>query len=669
MNISLEWLREYLKGELDGATAAEALTHGGLPVEVINKVGDDTVIDVEVTSNRGDCLSHIGVARELSALLKRDFIDLKLNVTPSTKTVFDAAKVTIENLSLCPHYTARVIRNVKIGPSPDWMKRRLEAIGLRSINNVVDVTNYVMFEMGQPLHAFDYDKVKDHHIIIREAKAGEKLTSIDGHERKLTAGMLVIADPSGPIALAGVMGGIDTEVSDKTVNVLLESARFDALSIRKTARALAMKSDSSYRFERGIDSTLPLHASLRACQLIGQTAGGETLSGAVEGGSGSVPAKQLTLRLDRMKRLLGVELSLGDVLAALTRLHLSPRHEGNLIHVTVPPHRLDLNIEVDLIEEAARVVGYDKIPMQDEISIRLTPEDLKRRSVNKIRETLVASGYFESVTFSFVSDLLQKEFMPTEVGTPIRVDENVRKADAQLRPSILPGLLESVRRNESNGTLGAKLYEIGSVFWRKKNGAIEEHRKVALVGSADLREVRGAVEAILTALDSTKSIAVHPECQAGFNKNSCGRVYWDGRPVGFIGKVDRGVVDKLSLRETPAAAELELRVLTGGAQHVPQLKALPKFPAIRRDLSLVVTETTPYDAIEKLVRKVNPASLEDIEYVTTYRGKPLDKGSKSVTITLVFRSPTTTLTSEEVDGSVDSVVNAAKAELKATLRV
>lgn len=669
MNISLEWLSDYLKGNLDGPTAAEALTQGGLPVEVIHRVGDDTVIDVEVTSNRGDCLSHLGVARELSALLHRDFIDLKLNVTPSTETVFDAVKVTIENLSLCPHYTARVIRNVKIGKSPDWMKRRLEAVGLRSINNVVDVTNYVMFEMGQPLHAFDYDKVKDRHIIIREAKAGEKLTSIDGHERKLAAGMLVIADPSGPIALAGVMGGLDSEVSDKTANVLLESARFDPLSIRKTARALAMKSDSSYRFERGIDPTLPLHASLRACQLIVQTAGGEALSGAVEGGSGSAPAKQLTLRLERMSRLLGVELNAGEVMAAFTRLRFSPRQDGNLIHVTVPPHRLDLNIEVDLIEEAARVVGYDKIPMQDEIAIRLTPEDLKRRSVNKIRETLVASGYFESVTFSFVSDSLQADFMPAEVGMPLRVDENVRKADAQLRPSILPGLLESVRRNESNGTLGAKLYEIGSVFWRTKTGAIEEHRKVALVGSADLREVRGAVEATLTALDSTKSIAVSPDTRAGFDPAACGKIYWDGRPVGYIGKVARAVVDKLSLRETPAAAELELRVLTGGAQHVPQLKALPKFPAIRRDLSLVVSEATSYDAIDKLVRKVNPESLEEIEYVTTYRGKPLEKGTKSVTVTLVFRSPTATLTSEQVDGSVNSVVDAAKNELKAALRV
>jgi phenylalanyl-tRNA synthetase beta chain len=668
MNISLEWLREYLNADLTGTAAGDALTNGGLPVEVITQVGNDTVIDVEVTSNRGDCLSHLGVARELSALLQKDFIDLKIGVTPSTEKVFDAVKVTIENLQLCPHYSARVIRNVKIGPSPDWMKRRLEAIGVRSINNVVDVTNCVMFEMGQPLHAFDYNKVKDAHIIVREAKANEKLTSIDGHERKLTAGMLVIADASGPIALAGVMGGIDSEVSDKTVNILLESARFDPLSIRKTARALAMKSDSSYRFERGIDPTLPVRASLRACQLIQQVAGGEILDGTVEGGSGVTVPKSLTVRLDQMARLLGVELPLHDVLAAYTRLGLSPRQQGNEIQVHVPPHRLDLNIEVDLIEEAARVIGYDKIPMRDEISIRLTPEDLKRRSVSKIRETLVASGYFESVTFSFVSDLLKDDFTPEGAGTPPRADSNVRKADAQLRPSILPGLLESVRHNESNGTSGAKLYEIGSTFCRTRNGAIEEHRKIGIVGSSDLREVRGTVEAILTALDSSKAISVGQDSHAGFDKSACGRVYWNGLPVGYLGKIDKPVADKLSLRDTPCAAELELRALAGGAQHVPQLKQLPKFPAVRRDLSLVVSETIPFDAIDKLVRSVNPAALEDLEYVTTYRGKPLDKGTKSVTVTLVFRSPNSTLTSESVDTAVNSVVDAAKNQLQATLR-
>lgn len=669
MKISLEWLSAYLPGNLDAHTAAEALTHGGLPVEVIEQVGDDTVIDVEVTSNRGDCLSHVGVARELAALLKRDFKPPVVNVHPGKGKSWEAVGVKIEDLHLCPHYTARVIKGVKIGPSPDWMKRRLEAVGLRSINNVVDVTNYVMFELGQPLHAFDLDKVGGAQIIVREARSGETLMSIDGHERKLSPGMLVIADANRPAALAGVMGGLESEVSLGTTNVLLESARFDALNVRKTARALSMKSDSSYRFERGIDPTLPLQASLRAAQLIIETAGGEIFEGVAEAGGNAVPPRVIALRVDRLNRLLGVTLPAAEVLTALTRLQLRPQQKGDVIECTVPSHRLDLNIEVDLIEEAARVIGYERIPMRDEISIRLTPDDLKRRSVNRVRDVLVAGGYHESVTFSFVSDLLKDDFVPPEASALPRADANVRKADAHLRPSILPGLLESVRRNESNGTPGARLFEIGSVFWRTRAGTVEEHRKVGLVGSSDLHEVRGVVESVLAALDANRPLSINPVDRSGFEKGACGCIYWDGQPVGYLGRIDRKIAENLSLRETPCAAELELRALLAGAQHVPQLKPLPKYPAIRRDLSLVVSETVTYDQIDQLVRQTNPVNLEGIDYVTTYRGKPLEKGSKSVTITLVFRSPDVTLTSESVDAVVQTVVDRAKQSLSATLRV
>ncbi len=276
MKTSLAWLLDFLPGQpLNAEAVAEALTHGGLPVESIERHGDDTVVDVEVTSNRGDCLSHVGIARELSALMNRPFKYSPPSAAESSTPASSVTSVQIEAKELCPYYTARVIRNVKIGPSPQWMVKRLEAIGVRPVSNVGDVTNYVMFELGQPLHAFDFDKLQGRKVIVREARAGEKMFSIDGRERILRAGMLVIADGQRPVALAGVMGGADSEVSNSTTNFLLESARFDPLSVRKTARALAMKSDSSYRFERGIDPTLAERASLRAAQLILQTAGGE----------------------------------------------------------------------------------------------------------------------------------------------------------------------------------------------------------------------------------------------------------------------------------------------------------------------------------------------------------------------------------------------------------
>ena len=669
MKISLEWLSDYLPGPLNAEQAAEALTHGGLPVEVIERHGDDTVIDVEVTSNRGDCLAHVGVARELSALLGREFRDVRPEVKEAAARASDVASVRIDVPHLCPHYTARILRNVKIRPSPPWLARRLEAVGLRPINNVVDVTNYVMFELGQPLHAFDFDKLDGRRIIVRQVKKGEKLVSIDGRERTLEPEMLVIADASRPVALAGVMGGLESEVSDSTTNILLESARFDPLSVRKTARTLAMKSDSSYRFERGIDPLLPERSSLRAAQLILETAGGELLGGAVHAGSSGHVSKRLSLRLERLQRLLGVQLSRVDVVAALERLQLEPKLVDNRIEVTVPSYRLDINLEVDLIEEVARVVGYDKVPVRDEISIRLAPTDPMVDVLDTIRTLLVSGGYFESITFGWVSDLLAADFTPPEAIGLARADSAVRKADASLRPSILPGLLESVHRNENVGVSQARLFEIGSTFWVAQGGGIEERRRVSLVGSDDLREVRGIVELLLHRLDPGRETRVVPDARPGFSRAASGRVEWGGQIVGHIGKVDRKVTEKLGLREIPAAAELDLLPLVEGARRVPQQADLPNFPAIRRDLSLVVPESTRFEKIESLIRDLKPTFMEDLEYVTTYRGKPLEKGQKSVTVTLVFRSPTGTLTGEQVESTIQSVVESAKSKLGATLRV
>jgi len=549
------------------------------------------------------------------------------------------------------------------------MVKRLEAIGVRPISNVVDVTNYVMFELGQPLHAFDFDKLQGRKVIVREARAGEKMVSIDGRERILRAGMLVIADGQRPVALAGVMGGADSEVSNSTTSLLLESARFDPLSVRKTARALAMKSDSSYRFERGIDPTLAERASLRTAQLILQTAGGELLSGMVAAGASGYQPKRLTLRLARLRQLLGTDFPVSQVMDGLTRLGLLPAQKGETVEVQIPSHRLDLNIEVDLIEEVARVIGYDKIPLRDEISIRLAPKQPDEATIGTIRESLIAAGYFESLTFSFVSDALAEDFRPEQAASLLRADPSVRAADAKLRPSIVPGLLGAIRHNESNGTMGAHLFEIGSTFWLDKHGKVEERRRIALVGGEDYRATRGAVEALLHQLNAERRLAIVPQPHRGLAAGAAGSIQWGSEIIGHIGRIDAAIAQKLSLREQVMAAELELEPLLEFAQHVPQLHPLPRFPSVRRDLSLVVAESTPFEQIERLIRSLELANLEDLEFVTTYRGKPLEKGSKSITVTLIFRSPTATLTSEQVEGAVQKAVGAAQKELGATLRV
>jgi phenylalanyl-tRNA synthetase beta chain len=525
-----------------------------------------------------------------------------------------------------------------------------------------------MFELGQPLHAFDLEKLAERRIVVRRARTGEKLTSIDGRERALTPEMLVIADATRPVALAGVMGGIDSEVAPTTKNILLESARFDPLSVRKTARYLAMKSDSSYRFERGIDPLLPERASLRAAQLILETGGGELLAGLASAGSSGPVPKKLMLGLDRLNKLLGVQFHAEQVIGALRRDHLAPTQVGDRIEVTIPTYRLDLNIEADLIEEAARLIGYDKIPVRDEIPIRLTPPEPEAAVMETIRSVLVSGGYFESITFGWVSDLLAADFTPPEAIALSRAQAAVRKADASLRPSTLPGLLESLVRNENAGTVGAMLFEIGSTFIIAQGGNVDERRRVGLVGGADLSEVRGVVELLLNRLDPNREIRVIPQPRPGFGRAASGRIEWGGQVVGYLGKIDRSVAEKLGLRELPAAAECELLPLVEGAQRIPQQKMLPTFPAVRRDLSLVVPESMRYERVESVIRNLKPESLEDLEYVTTYRGKPLEKGQKSVTVTLVFRSPTGTLTSEQVDATVQRIVDAAKAELGAALR-
>jgi len=669
MKISLEWLGDFLpNAPLDPQAAADALMNGGLPVESIEAHGDDTVLDVEVTSNRSDCLCHAGVARELAGLLDLPFHEPAPVAAESASPAAAAAGVTIEALDLCPHYTARLLRNIKVGPSPAWLVRRLEAVGLRAINNVVDVTNYVMFEMGQPLHAFDFDKLADGKIVVRRARPGEKLTSIDGHARELAPDMLVIADARRPVALAGVMGGLDTEVSGSTVNVLLEAARFEPLSVRRTARALKLHSDSSYRFERQIDPTLPARAGLRAAQLILDTAGGELLAGLVEAGAGGHAPRTVTLRFARLNKLLGIDVPTGRVVEALARMHLSPVLRGDVVAVTVPSARLDLNVEVDLIEEVARVIGYAQIPVRQTISIRVTPPDLAARARDLIRTTMVAGGYFEAMTYSFVSDALAPDFLPADARALPRAEPATRKADANLRPSLLPGLLEAVRYNETAGTPGAHLFETGATFWYDSAGQLVERRRLGLVGGTDLHDVRGLVEALLAKLDAARPVAIVPEDRAGYARGVAGRVDWGGTPVGHLGLTDPRVAAKLSLRDAPAIAELDFDAFVAGAQHVPQLRPLPDFPPVRRDLSLVVADAVRYEQVERLLRGLDLEHLEQVEYVTTYRGKPLEKGTKSVTTTLVFRSPTTTLTSEEVEASVQRAVTAAQRDLNATLR-
>lgn len=670
MKTSLQWLRTYLPDAPSSENCGESLTHAGLPVEVFEKYEGDDVFDVEVTSNRSDCLSHVGIARELGALLNLAVVEPPIAPPSGAIQKGGLPKVTVESAALCPIYTARVIRGVKIGASPVWLQRHLQAVGLRPVNNVVDITNFVMLEMGQPLHAFDLGKLRGPEIIVRTARAREKLVSLDGHTRELEPWMLVIADAERPVALAGIMGGKDTEVSEGTTDILLESAAFEPLVTRKTARKLGLRSDSSYRFERGLDPNLQRRASLRACRLILELAGGTLVEGESAVGRGEVGAKKLSLRLEKLKRVLGYDIPRDAVVDALARLRMSPVAEGEsggVVWVAVPPDRLDVNIEVDLIEEVARVYGYGKIPEKQAIEIRLTPPDLVARSMGIVNEVAVGSGYFEAITFSFVTDSLAMDFLPTGATGLPKADHGTRKADANLRPSLVPGLLEALRRNESGGNGAVRLYETGSTFFVDGAGKLVEQRKIALVGGSDVKQMRGVVEALLGRLEARRAVRVEPAKVAGYD--TAGVVIWGGTRVGVVGVVAKDVAAKADLRHVPVAAEIELAPLVDHTRHVPQLIPLPKYPAVERDVSLVVAEAVAYEKLDGLLAGLRLADLETAQHVTTYRGKPLEKGVKSVTLRLVFRSGEKSLKSEDVDVSVNAFVEKAKAEVGAVLRV
>ncbi|MFN4242138.1 MAG: phenylalanine--tRNA ligase subunit beta [Tepidisphaerales bacterium] len=667
MKISLQWLRTYLPDAPDKDACADALTHAGLPVETFEKYDGDDVFDVEVTSNRSDCLSHVGVARELGALLNLAVAEPPVDPPAGAVRPGELPRVTVEDPKLCPLYTARVLKGVKVGPSPAWLQRHLLAVGLRPINNVVDVTNFVLHEMGQPLHAFDLATLHGPEIRVRLARAGEKLVSLDGHTRVLEPWMLVIADAQRPVALAGIMGGKDTEVTEATTDILLESAAFDPLVTRRTSRSLSLRSDSSYRFERGLDPTLQRRASLRACRLICELAGGTLVEGESAMGRGSVALRRLTLRFEKLRRVLGYDIPRDAVVDALARLRMSPVAEAEQVRVTVPPDRLDIAAEIDLVEEVARLWGYGKIPERQRIEIELAPPDAAAKASRIVNDVAVGAGYYEAITFSFVSDVLAGDFVPAEASGLPRAEHGTRKADAQLRPSLLPGLLEALRRNEASGNGAVKLYEVGSVFWTTASGELVERRRVALVGGTDVAVTRGVVEAMLARLDAHRPVRVEPQPAPGYAV--AGRVYWGETAVGTLGLVSKAVCDKLDLRHTPAAAELEMAPLLELARAVPQLVPLPKYPAVERDVSLVLADPVAYAQVMAVLEASRLPELERVDHVTTYRGKPLEKGSKSVTVRLVFRSREKSLRSEDVDAAVATFIERAKRDLGATLRV
>ncbi|MCC7203645.1 MAG: phenylalanine--tRNA ligase subunit beta [Phycisphaeraceae bacterium] len=679
MKASLNWLNSYLDRPLTLEEAAKLFTELGFPTESWEPVGGDWAMEVEVTSNRPDLLSHVGLAREAAAASGRELRGPAVGLE-GAKVAGKAeqfASVRCEDAAMCPLYTARVIRGVKIGPSPKWLVERLESVGLRSVNNVVDVTNFVMLEQGQPLHAFDLAKLSGHAIVVRRAKKDEPFTAIDQSKHKLGASMLVIADAEKPVALAGVMGGLESEVSAATKDVLLESAVFDPLSVRKASRALRLMSDSSYRFERGVDVAGVERASRRAAWLIAELAGGELAEGVIRVGVGDPAPRRVTMRVARCQALTGVEIPAGRMVELLGKIGVCPVLEdgGKVVACSAPSHRMDLEREVDLIEEVIRLHGLEHVPMRERIEIAARPAPVSLAARGQLRHVLTAHGYYETVTFSFVAPRQGKAFLPA--GTSgVMVDDDRRKAEPMLRPSLLPSLLTCRKANQDAGNREVRLFETSATWVRRgdEKGLIVETSRLAMLADVPgasgageaVRQLRGVIDELQTSLAGTETLTYEPASRA--NLSAAAEIKRGGKVLGFLGVLDGTTQGLFDLQTAVVVAELDLDVLLERYPPSRKVAELPRYPAVERDLSVIVEETITWQAIEGVVVGLGVTWLESVGFVGVYRGKPIESGRKSVTLRMVFRDPSGTLRHEQVDEQVNRVVEALGAKVGASLR-
>ena len=663
MKILLSWLNDYIDTGLSADQTAEILSDLGFPLEGIDYLDNDAVLDVEISSNRGDCLGLIGIAREISVATGKPLKIPEVTLPESKNTAAKFTEVQIDEPELCRRYTARIIEGVKVGPSPDWLKNRLEALGLRSVNNIVDATNYAMLETSQPPHAFDYDKITDGKIIVRKAIPGERLTSIDGTKCELTPDMLIIADSQAPIAIAGVMGGLETEVSDATTTILLEDAHFDPVTVRTASRKLALPSDAAFRFERSVDIETIEWSSKRTAQLITQLAGGKAAKGVVDVYPSKPKPKKVTLRPTRLNNLLGIEVPPDRIIEILSALSLAPVQKGDSITCSIPSWRHDIYREADLIEEVARVHGYDKIPTDKKIHVEVLPVDPRQKLSQSLATFLNGCGFYETINVTFVDESVANLF---STGDHLAVKDASRKSANLLRQSLLGSLFTVLKTNLNAGNTPCRIFELADTF-AHGDGATDERTMLAMVTDSDLRTLRGVVEGLIKTLDKNTAVTFKPADLPWADTGA--QIMVDGDVLGSAGSVSKKVCDKFDLKSTTACgAEIDFTKLMALQPRQIKIKPTPRFPAIERDLSLIVNEDLAWDNILAVVAKDSPAELEDVRFVGIYRGKGIAAGKKSLTLSLRFRDDEGTLTHETVDKFEAVIVKNLTKSVAAELR-
>ena len=698
MKVPVDWLKEYVRFECSPAELAELLTMAGHEVEEsINltaaearKAGGTAacagrpILDVKITPNRGDCLSMVGLAREVAAVLDLPMTPPPVSVADDAwvgPPIADAVTVTIQDPDLCRRYAAALVRNVRIGESPEWLKDKLVQAGMRPINNVVDVTNYILLELGQPLHAFDYALLKDRRIIVRRGRPGEKATTIDGVERELEPDMLVIADPERPVAVAGVMGGSETEVSDITTDVLIESANFDPVSIRTTSRRLGLVTESSYRFERVVDPNVAVYAVRRAAEMMRDLAGGEIAAGVVDECPRPAEPVTIALRPDRVNRILGCELALEQMVAYLQRLDITCIPGHGAIQASVPTRRSDLVREIDLIEEIGRLHGYGNIPTTLPLSRTLQGTDSdESRFETRIREVLLSCGCQEVVTHSLISSQIVEVF--GAVDSAVRLRNPLSEDLSFLRPNLTSCLLSVISRNHAYGLRDLAVFEVGRAYLKADDGEFVEPRRVAMAMSgdqwasawgldrdtlrADFFLCKGVVEYLLNRLGIAGCEFIRVSAPH-LHPGRAAEIVKDGIRIGILGEVHSALRDTLDLRERVIVFELDTAALRALATEIHSYKPAPRYPAVSRHLAVVVHRDVEYRAILAAVERSGEL-VEEVELMDVYCGPQLPEDRTSLTLGISFRSALGTLTDEQVAAALDAIKEAMRREIGADFR-
>jgi phenylalanyl-tRNA synthetase beta chain len=695
MKVVYNWLKEFVEVKASPEDLRARLSLVGIAVDAIDATAAGPVLDAEITANRPDCLGHLGIAREVAAIYRVPLKPLHPNLKEITEKAAGATRVEIEAPELCGRFTARVIRGVKVQPSTDWLRQRLEAIGEKSINNVVDVTNYVMFELGHPLHAFDFDKLAEHQLVVRRAQPGEKIKTLDGGEHKLSKDMCVIADAQRAVSIGGIMGGANSEISLSTKDILIECAWFDPISIRRSAKALGLRTEASYRFERGADPEMTELASRRAAELIQQVAGGEILAGAVDIYPHREPEKKIELSRKELLRVMGADIPDRDIEQILSALGFHPVRvdsnrgsDGSIAAVwecRAVSWRQDVTRSIDLIEEVARHYGYDKFPP------RLPPAKIAAHRLphaeaqDRLRERIVALGYQEIVEIPIVDTKRDELFRsgglePALIGNPLAEDAAV------MRSSGTVSMLRAIEWNLNHGQRNLRLFEIGKTYELRNGEPVETPvLTLGITGSAREKTIYEGARDFEFA-DLKGDLDIIGGLAGGFTWESGGPQWLSGARaarlhlthktgqrefIGTAGQIAKRIADEFKFRQNVLVAELKLESLLTGLENAAaalRFKPLPRFPAVERDFSVVLADGVQFAQVEDAIRSLGIPELQSIEALDLFRGGQVPAGKYSLMIRVTLQSAEATFTDAQLNDFSSRIVAALQQKLGATLR-